>query len=347
MAENLYLFADNNEGVAENLGSYRLYDMKIEGDPEGVSSGVNYVDYIRYDRGGVVFKTNVLYKSGTTIEYKLNEDITTFGDLNLIFQIFTNTYKNNSILIQQGNVALDNGNRITIIPNNGIYRYTFTESQTNAYICFGCNSVNWTGIKAIEFFRAYQDDNLVLDLRPCFDTEGIACVYDEVSKTYLYNQGTGNFVCKKTLRDYQPVLDSNNIPCLLDKKNKKYYYNKGTGDFLYGGIQTPKDGYTEIEYIESNGTQYIDTEVIPTTNTDIDMTCRACDYNESPTINNSYILNGLAINSNTYQYNDTDTTVQPNLVASEGATLTMGTSNLNKLDEEDIEVATNNGWSLV
>lgn len=149
------------------------------------------------------------------------------------------------------------------------------------------------------------------------------------------------------IRDFQPVLDSNNIPCLLDKIKNKFYYNQGTGSFTYGGVQTPKDGYTEVEYVESNGTQYIDTGVVPNSNTDIDMTCRACDYSENPTVNNSYILNGLAINDNKYNYNDTDTTVQPNLVASEGATLTMGSTNLAYLTDDEKEQAINNGWSLL
>ena len=64
-------------------------------------------------------------------------------------------------------------------------------------------------------------------------------------------------------------------------------------------------------------------------------------------VNTNYILNGLGINNNKYNYKGTDTTVQPNLVASAGATLTMGSTNLALLDESDIEVATNNGWSIL
>ena len=122
------------------------------------------------------------------------------------------------------------------------------------------------------------------------------------------------------------------------KKVSKFYYNKGTGSFTYGGIQTPKDGYTEIEYIESNGTQYIDTGVVPTANTDIDMTCRAVS-------NGGYILNKLQLDT-TYKYNGTDTTAQPNLTASTGATLTMGSSNIAYLTEAEIAQAVLNGWTI-
>lgn len=145
------------------------------------------------------------------------------------------------------------------------------------------------------------------------------------------------------IQDLRPCLDKDGTPCMYDTVSQQYFYNQGTGEFLHGD----RIGYTPIEYIESTGTQYIDTEVVPTSNTDIEMTCRVCDYNETPTLTNSYIMNGLQINNNTYQYNSIDTTVQPNLVASTGATLTMGSTNLALLDEDDIETATNNGWSLV
>lgn len=64
------------------------------------------------------------------------------------------------------------------------------------------------------------------------------------------------------VRDYIPVRDQNNIPCLYDKVEGKYYYNQGTGEFL-----APTKGYTELEYIESNGNQYVDTKVTPNPNT--------------------------------------------------------------------------------
>ncbi len=35
------------------------------------------------------------------------------------------------------------------------------------------------------------------------------------------------------LRDYIPVLDSNNVACLYDKVTDTFFYNQGTGDFNY------------------------------------------------------------------------------------------------------------------
>ena len=42
-------------------------------------------------------------------------------------------------------------------------------------------------------FQIYDNDALVRDLRPCYDPEGVACLYDRVEKKYYYNAGTGSF----------------------------------------------------------------------------------------------------------------------------------------------------------
>ena len=57
------------------------------------------------------------------------------------------------------------------------------------------------------------------------------------------------------VRDFIPCLDDNNVPCMYDRVEGKAYYNQGTGSFTYGHTITP------VEYLESTGTQYIDTGV--------------------------------------------------------------------------------------
>ena len=71
----------------------------------------------------------------------------------------------------------------------------------------------------------------------------------------LYNNGT-------LVRDYQPVIDlSNNETCLYDKVNDVLYRNQGTGKFNHGHERIIKmdPEYVPISYLESTGTQYIDT----------------------------------------------------------------------------------------
>lgn len=44
-------------------------------------------------------------------------------------------------------------------------------------------------------FKIYDKDNvLIRDFRPAKDEAGVYCLYDEVTKTYFYNQGTGEFL---------------------------------------------------------------------------------------------------------------------------------------------------------
>ena len=66
----------------------------------------------------------------------------------------------------------------------------------------------------------------------------------------IYDNGT-------LVRDMIPVLDWNYTPCMYDKVSGELFYNQGTGDFTAG---------REIHYVgylESTGTQYIDTGFKP------------------------------------------------------------------------------------
>ena len=43
-------------------------------------------------------------------------------------------------------------------------------------------------------FTLTRNGVLVRDLIPVEDKAGVVCLYDKVSKTYLYNAGTGSFI---------------------------------------------------------------------------------------------------------------------------------------------------------
>lgn len=53
----------------------------------------------------------------------------------------------------------------------------------------------------------------------------------EYERFYLFKctDNDGNL-----LFDFIPVLDKNNRPCMFDKVSKTCFYNQGTGEFLYG-----------------------------------------------------------------------------------------------------------------
>ena len=66
------------------------------------------------------------------------------------------------------------------------------------------------------------------------------------------------------VRDFIPCIDAGGEVGLYDLVNDAFYGNAGTGDFIAGPepVELP-DGYTQVEYIESSGTQYVDTKVVP------------------------------------------------------------------------------------
>lgn len=71
----------------------------------------------------------------------------------------------------------------------------------------------------------------------------------------------------KLVRDFIPALTEYDEIGLFDKVEKKFYKNAGTGTFIGKEfVELPK-GYTELEYIQSSGTQYIDTGYKPNNNT--------------------------------------------------------------------------------
>ena len=271
----LYLFANNNEGTAEDLGYYRLYNMKIDGDSEGVESGIDYVDYIYFTDSGVYINTDIYYKVGTRIEFEL--PLYTYKNKSIGLNTFIACGRYNDICgaLNQPNTTnyrvniLDygyGGNQTLLdIPiskiedKNYTFSHTFRSSNNGRddidKFILGCNNASWNGYIALGKFKIYQNDILVRDFRPCLDTEGVPCMYDEVSKQYFYNQGTGTFGYKKKLRDFQPVLDSNGVPCLMDKINKKYYYDVNGNGFRC-------DGYSGVSYIKGDGNSWIDTGLI-------------------------------------------------------------------------------------
>lgn len=73
------------------------------------------------------------------------------------------------------------------------------------------------------------------------------------------------------VRNYIPCLDDTGTPCMYDTVNRKALYNQGTGKFLTN--RTLPDGYTELEYLEGTGTQWIDTGIKLSNESDFKMTC--------------------------------------------------------------------------
>ena len=85
----------------------------------------------------------------------------------------------------------------------------------------------------------------------------------------IYNNGT-------LIRDYIPCQTASGEIGLWDDVNSLFYGNAGTGMFTAGpviAISVALSDIRELEYIESSGTQFIDTGVVPKNNTRVDVDC--------------------------------------------------------------------------
>ena len=101
------------------------------------------------------------------------------------------------------------------------------------------------------------------------------------AKIYRYR----NWDNDQLVQDLIPVLDWDFVPCMYDRITGQFFYNKGTGNFTCGRE------IHYVDYIESTGTQYIDTGFNPTSKTRWEY-----DYQFNNT-SSSYIGNGMFITS--------------------------------------------------
>ena len=184
----------------------------IEGLPEGYtaveyiqSSGTQYIDTGR----------KLTQDSDITIDFSI------VGEINRNAGIFgsrESASKNNLALFQDGGSGYFSGDfseyrqhrflmtltleRTKIRTNkagvwiNDILKKSWSdvadfETPTNGLI-FDIGNNNWTGNKAIIRLYSYTDDN-TKQLVPCLDANGVPCLYDLISGTAFYNQGTGSF----------------------------------------------------------------------------------------------------------------------------------------------------------
>lgn len=74
----------------------------------------------------------------------------------------------------------------------------------------------------------------------------------------------------KPVRNFIPCTNPSGIPGMYDAVEGKFYGNAGTGVFLAGPPRaTLPEGYTQLEYIQSTGTQYINTGFKPANTTKV------------------------------------------------------------------------------
>lgn len=156
--------------------------------------------------------------------------------------------KVNNVWIAQGIIGANNSSDFEL--TFGKKNISSTNFQNSKTINF-----NETTIKVYEVIAPPRD-------------KVILCGYSDLNASYLFcgriysakiSEGT------EIVRNLVPALDPNNRPCMFDTVTSTPLYNQGTGEFLYKVI-SPETAYipanfTRVGYLESNGTQYIDTGI--------------------------------------------------------------------------------------
>lgn len=70
----------------------------------------------------------------------------------------------------------------------------FPADARNLYL-FARNSQAADGYARMKLYSCamYDDGRKIRDFKPCLDADGVPCLYDLISKTAFYNQGSGSF----------------------------------------------------------------------------------------------------------------------------------------------------------
>ena len=86
---------------------------------------------------------------------------------------------------------------LTIGDTTGSQLVGSTVQTKTTYVMGGVkygSNINYNNFMKVHYNRIYNANNeLIQDLRPCLDPNNVACMYDMVTGTYFYNQGTGEF----------------------------------------------------------------------------------------------------------------------------------------------------------
>ena len=241
-------------GTVTGAGNYKSGDsVTIEATPNGgyrfekfALNGYTKLDYIessgtQYIDTGYVFNTNCEYNIKLSFT-SIPNDLYAYG----LYSPHTSLQNyGSSFMTSFGGQDITFTSEIGAITTNTIYEITRNSSSATV------NGVTKTGTSGtISTSKTFW----------LFRANSLAQSYAGNQKLYLFKLYDNGAL----VRDFIPVKRTSDAAIgLLDLVNLKFYGNDGTGIFSYGSevgeIELPT--YTELEFIQSNGTQYIDTDL--------------------------------------------------------------------------------------
>ena len=168
---------------------------------------VNYVNFIQ-SSGTQYFDTGFTPNSNTSIEisYYATEDMgVVIGS--------DKSWKSNGLTIgphflefgsSSYNHSSADGNVHTVSVSGGVFTkdglQIWSATDTFAGVCnLTILALNRSGViqeyltGKIYYCKIWDNGTLVRDFWPCYNPDGVACLYDKVEKKYYYNAGSGEF----------------------------------------------------------------------------------------------------------------------------------------------------------
>ena len=237
-----YLSSDGNSYIDTGFVPNQNTRIDIVTMPLSVDDASANTGFIPYG-SATAYNNNAFecYSQSSQYEFNFCTSYSFVGTAKIGELITISHDKNNVTVISDGKLetlTLTNGNF------TATYTLTLFGTHRSSVLC---------GKQRIYSCQIYDNDNLVRDYIPKTDANGTPCMYDKITDKYYYNQGTGTF---------NGIAKNGHIELPVQHETwttVKQLYKKTVEDLVV------------LDYIESTGTQYIDTGFVPSSNTSIDI----------------------------------------------------------------------------
>ena len=251
------------------------------------NGGAHYIDtgFKPNQNTGIIAKFQILSSTGnqTPIFSRTSRNVASFGvflDSNSKWTADYGTlrYTNSSIGAQ--NLINLNFDKNVVKFNNDSYTFDAQTFQGSSNLTiFGMNTGGTVANNArMNFYSCeiYDNGTLIRSFIPCKNPSGTIGLYDIVNSKFYTNVGSGGTF---TAGPEVPKSTGININCLgsnkvvdIDDVQLQELSKDTEWIFQYVAGPTLPSGYTELEYIQSSGSQYINTGFKPNQDTKISIT---------------------------------------------------------------------------
>lgn len=179
------------------------------------------------------------------------------------------------VVISMSNELVINSSSVTSVDIK-----TFTSTQ-NMYLFANNNGGTLQLPSSLYLYSCmiYDHDTLVRNFIPCKNSAGIVGLYDATNGVFYQNAGSGSFTAGPDVTYADGVvinyLGSNKVVDINDEPVKELAKDTEWIFQAVAEIEESKlpEGYTQLEYIQSSGTQWIDTGFKPNQNTRVLADC--------------------------------------------------------------------------